>query len=71
MAPGLLKRFDSLKGATQPDPSVGENYRARMPMGSPPLEFEIPADWLSGVYLGKLTAREKRTTELCHLHCSR
>ncbi len=53
----LVKTFDSLKGATQPDPSVGENY-VRECQWEPALEFEIPADWLSGVYLGKLTARK-------------
>ncbi len=51
----LMKRFDSLKGITQPDPPVGENY-VRECQWEPSVEFEIPSDWLSGVYLGKLTA---------------
>ncbi len=51
----LVKTFDSLKGATQPDPPVGENY-VRECQWEPAVEFEIPDDWLSGVYLGKLTA---------------
>lgn len=51
----LMKRFDSLKGITQPDPPVGENY-VRECKWEPSVEFEIPSDWLSGVYLGKLTA---------------
>ena len=53
----LMKRFDSLKGITQPDPPVGENY-VRECQWEPSVEFEIPKDWLSGVYLGKLTAEK-------------
>ena len=53
----LMKRFDSLKGITQPDPPVGENY-VRECQWEPAVEFEIPKDWLSGVYLGKLTAEK-------------
>ena len=53
----LMKRFDSLKGFTQPDPPVGENY-VRECQWEPSVEFEIPKDWLSGVYLGKLTAEK-------------
>jgi hypothetical protein len=34
---------------------VGENY-VRECQWHPAVEFEIPEDWLSGVYLGKLTA---------------
>ena len=51
----LVKTFDTLKGTTQPDPPVGENY-VRECRWEPSVEFEIPEDWLSGVYLGKLTA---------------
>ena len=54
----LVKRFDSLKGITQPDPPVGENY-VRECQWEPAVEFEIPVDWLSGVYLGKLTAEKE------------
>jgi hypothetical protein len=54
----LMKRFDSLKGITQPDPPVGENY-VRECQWEPSVEFEIPKDWLSGVYLGKLTAEKE------------
>jgi len=53
----LVKTFDSLKGTTQKDPPVGENY-VRECQWEPSVEFEIPKDWLSGVYLGKLTARK-------------
>jgi hypothetical protein len=54
----LMKRFDSLKGKTQPDPPVGENY-LRECNWDPSVEFEIPKNWLSGVYLGKLTAEKE------------
>ena len=50
----LVKSFDSLQGIAQPDPAVGENY-VRECNWKPSVEFEIPEDWLSGVYLGKLT----------------
>jgi hypothetical protein len=54
----LVKTFDSVKGTTQPDPPVGENY-VRECQWEPSVEFEIPQDWPSGVYLGKLTAEEE------------
>ena len=43
------------KGATQPDPPIGKN-RVRDCQWQPCIEITIPGDWLSGVYLGKLTA---------------
>lgn len=43
------------KGATQPDPPVGEK-RVRDCQWEPCATLKIPHDWLSGVYLGKLTA---------------
>jgi hypothetical protein len=42
-------------GATQPDPPVGHN-RLRECRWEPCASITIPRDWLSGVYLGKLTA---------------
>ena len=54
----LVKRFDSLEGTPQPDPPVGENY-VRECQWEPAVEFTIPDDWLSGVYLGKLTAEKE------------
>jgi hypothetical protein len=54
----FMKRFDSLKGKTQPTPPIGER-RLRECKWEPSLEFEIPKDWLSGVYLGKLTAEKE------------
>ena len=52
-----VKRFNSLEGKAQPDPPIGEN-RLRECKWEPSVEFEIPNDWLSGVYLGKLTAKK-------------
>ena len=54
----LVKSFDSIKGTPQPEPPVGENY-VRECQWEPSVEFEIPKDWLSGVYLGKLTAEKE------------
>ncbi len=53
----LVRRFESVKGAPQADPPVGENY-VRECQWEPSVEFKIPKDWLSGVYLGKLTAKK-------------
>ena len=50
----LIRTYDKLKGVVQPEPSVGDNY-LRECNWKPSVEFEIPEDWLSGVYLGKLT----------------
>ena len=55
----LMQTFDALEGKTQPDPPVGENY-VRECNWEPSVEFEIPEDWLSGVYLGKLTAEREK-----------
>jgi len=43
------------KGTTQPDPPIGEK-RLRYCEWNACAELRIPADWVSGVYLGKLTA---------------
>jgi hypothetical protein len=42
------------QGAVQPDPPVGEE-RLRECRWEPALSLKVPADWTSGVYLGKLT----------------
>jgi hypothetical protein len=44
------------EGQTQSDPPIGKN-RLRECQWQPCAEIKIPRDWLSGVYLGKLTAR--------------
>ena len=43
------------KGVTQPDPPIGAK-RVRDCQWEPCAELVIPPDWLSGVYVGKLTA---------------
>jgi hypothetical protein len=53
----LMKTFESIPGKTQPDPPVGEN-RLRECKWEPSVELTIPDDWVSGVYLGKLTAKK-------------
>ena len=50
----FMKRFGPVKGITQPVPERGEK-RLRRCEWKPSLAFKIPNDWLSGVYLGKLT----------------
>jgi hypothetical protein len=52
-----MKKFKSIQGKTQADPPVGER-RLRECKWESSVEFKIPDDWLSGVYLGKLTAKE-------------
>lgn len=52
-----MKSFGPLEGTTQSDPPVGAN-RLRECRWKPSVEFEIPNDWPSGVYVGKLTAKE-------------
>ena len=42
-------------GQVQPDPRIGSN-RLRECNWKPCVELEVPEDWLSGVYVGKLTA---------------
>ena len=53
-----MMQFDLLPGKTQADPPIGEN-RLRECRWEPSVEFTIPNDWLSGVYLGKLTAEKE------------
>jgi hypothetical protein len=51
----LMRSYEPLKGATQPDPPIGEK-RLRDCQWEPSVTVKIPKDWLSGVYLGKLTS---------------
>ncbi len=53
-----MEKFTSIRGKTQPDAEIGEN-RLRECKWEPSVEFKIPKDWLSGVYLGKLTAKKE------------
>jgi hypothetical protein len=51
----LVRQLGEFAGKTQPDPPVGSK-RVRICQWEPCAELRIPQDWLSGVYLGKLTA---------------
>src|SRR6266699_7086450 len=51
----LMRSYEPFKGVTQPDPPIGEK-RVRDCRWEPSLTIPIPRDWLSGVYLGKLTS---------------
>lgn len=50
----LLKTFGPLQGVTQPTPEPGDKNLHECRWESS-LRFEIPKQWLSGVYLGRLT----------------
>lgn len=54
-----LMKLGPLKGKPQEVPEVGEK-RLRECRWEPAVKLEIPKDWLSGVYLGKLTAENHR-----------
>ena len=50
----LMRTFEPIQNKTQPEPLVGHK-RLRDCLWEPALSFQIPRDWISGVYLGKLT----------------
>lgn len=52
----LVKQLGPFAGTAQPEPAVGAKRLRSCPWEAC-AELEIPADWTSGVYLGKLTAR--------------
>ncbi|KAB2673476.1 MAG: twin-arginine translocation signal domain-containing protein [Verrucomicrobia bacterium] len=53
-----VAEFGPLAGRPQPDPAVGPKRR-RDCAWEPSVEFTIPHDWVSGVYLGKMTAERE------------
>ncbi|MBX7072309.1 MAG: hypothetical protein K1X71_04110 [Pirellulales bacterium] len=53
-----LERLGPFAGSVQPDPPVGKD-RLRECVWEPCAKLTIPADWPSGVYLGKLTAERE------------
>jgi hypothetical protein len=54
-----LGQWGPFKGIVQPDPPEG-GERLRECLWEPALRLVIPADWPSGVYLGKLTEERER-----------
>jgi hypothetical protein len=50
----LVAALGPFEGKTQPDPAVGDN-RLRESRWEPASSLKIPADWPSGVYLGRLS----------------
>ena len=52
----LMKRLGPLDSATMADPDIGVD-RLRSCRWTPVAEITIPTDWLSGVYVGKLTSQ--------------
>ncbi len=55
----LMQKIGPVKGGVQPDPPIGPK-RLRECVWEPNATLEIPADWTSGVYLGKLTAEREK-----------
>lgn len=53
----LVKQLGEFEGTPQADPPIGPK-RVRICQWPAVAELHIPRDWLSGVYLGKLTALE-------------
>jgi hypothetical protein len=51
----LISKLGSFRGTLQSEPSIGGN-RLRECRRNTSASFRIPRNWLSGVYLGKLTA---------------
>lgn len=51
----FLRRIGPLRAETQPDPPIGRR-RVRVCRWPVAAEIKIPGDWLSGVYVGKLTS---------------
>lgn len=59
-----VQSFGPLEVETQPTPSLGPDpARLRECQWRPTLELKIPDDWLSGVYLGKLTTVPESRSE--------
>ena len=54
----FLTRLGPFPGRVQPDPPIGD-MRLRECAWEPCATLTIPADWTSGVYLGKLTAERE------------
>ncbi len=60
----LVKSFGPFAGKPQPVPPVGAK-RLRECRWEPCVRFEVPKEWLSGVYLAKLSAAKHRYQSFC------
>jgi hypothetical protein len=58
----LMTTLGPLQGKTQPTPPVGER-RLRECKWEPSASIKVPADWPSGVYLGRLTTLPEQDTD--------
>lgn len=56
----LMRRLGPFRGSVQPDPPVGE-LRLRECVWETAVKLNIPSDWTSGVYVGKLTELKDKT----------
>lgn len=54
----LVQELGSFMGTVQPDPEIG-SQRLRECQWEPTVTLDIPDDWVSGVYVGKLTAERE------------
>jgi hypothetical protein len=61
-----VKSFGPFNGKTQPTPPVSEK-RLRECSWEPAVTLEVPKDWVSGVYLAKLSAAKSRYQSYCIL----
>lgn len=55
----LMTTLGPFHGATQPDPPIADK-RLRECKWTPSASLKIPADWASGVYLGRLTTQPEK-----------
>jgi hypothetical protein len=58
----LMTTIGPIAGKPQPDPIIGER-RLRECRWEPSVELKIPSDWVSGVYLGRLSTVAESTSE--------
>src|SRR6478736_1075314 len=54
----LMERLSAKQGSPQPDPPIGDARSRECPWETAH-ELKVPADWPSGVYLGKLTEQNE------------
>ncbi len=55
-----MQTLGPLAGKPQAVPPAGAAADSRVPLGAEPPRLVIPADWPSGVYLGRLSRAQSR-----------